>query len=425
MTEINDEQRIGLNLGDIINIVNNARPELNKTFLIDYIDDKKIKVINDESNYILNINEDLSIDDGSIDHIELLYRNPLEGYALQNNLIEGEWVDIYIDGKVITGEITNVEEDMIEVTSNEVIYIDFSYKGLPDGIIINRREKEIRPDSIPYKENFVENDEPDTDQQDYLIMKQFLEPEPVKPRYDTGDVYFGDYMNEVEEFYNVETKYKRYSIEEQTNDMIEDLLSSIPDDKRTRTVINGVNTMVERYVQLLKEFSIYDDEQNIVSSEKKGSNYKPLVHSLYKFKKSLFWIIPLAKNEKKNMIEDTDEKGDGTMEQLTELKLIIESYKSLDVENSYESLVKRLQSWFVPFSNLDFNDTGDIIVNKRVKDNFNVMINNLGDYKTKAVSCEQTCDYVKKQFLFMNYITYDSMLQPDSLFLNSLIKIVF
>lgn len=421
MSEINE--RIGLNLGDIINIINDTRPELNKTFLIEYIDDDKIKIVDDTDRYVLNINEDLSIDDGSIENIELLYRNPLEGYALQNNLTPGTWVTIYFNGNDVSGEIISLEEDMIEVmTPGGSIYIDFSYKGLPEDIISIEQIEKIEKTEIG--ELDLEN-EVDTEQQDYLIMKRHLEPEIVfKPKiHDADDIYFGDYMNEVVEYYNVDTKYKRYSLEEQTNDMLEDLLSVIPDDKRTRATINDVNTMVERYVQLLKEFSVYDDDHNIVSSEKKGSNYRPLVHSLYKFKKSLFWIIPVGKNVKKNMIEETDDKMNNTGEELNELKLIIESYKSLDVENSYESFVKRLQTWFVPFSSLDFNDTGDIIVNRRVKENFNVMINNLGDYQTKAVTCETMCEFIKKRFLFMNYITYNSMLQPDSLFLQSLITL--
>jgi hypothetical protein len=418
MSETNE--RIGLNLGDIINIINNERPELNRTFLIEYIDDNKIKIVDDKDRYILTINEDLSIDDGNIENIELLYRNPLEGYALQNNLTPGSWVTVYFDGNDVTGEIVSLEEDMIGImTPDGVIYIDFSYRGLPEDII--SIEHTERRDQMEMEMDQMDQ-EMDTDQGDYLIMKRDLEPEIVFKPVD-ADVYFGDYMDEVVEYYNVESKYKRYSLEEQTNDMVEDLLSVIPDDKRTRDAINSVNTMVERYVQLLKEFSIYDDDNNIVSSEKKGTNYRPLVHSLYKFKKSLFWIIPVAKNIKKNMIGDTDEKEDDTMEQLNELKLIIESYKSLDVENSYESFVKRLQSWFIPFLNLDFNDTGEIIINKRVKENFNVMINNLGNYETKAVTCDTTCEFIKKKFLFMNYITYNSMIQSDSLFLQSLITL--
>ena len=46
-------------------------------------------------------------------------------------------MDIYFEGDVpvvITGEITNLEEDMIEVRSfpeKEMLYINFAYKGIP------------------------------------------------------------------------------------------------------------------------------------------------------------------------------------------------------------------------------------------------------------------------------------------------------
>ena len=55
----------------------------------------------------------------------------------QNNLNVGVWVTIEFGGSIpllITGEITSVEEDMIEISQvdeDDKLYIDFGYKGLP------------------------------------------------------------------------------------------------------------------------------------------------------------------------------------------------------------------------------------------------------------------------------------------------------
>ena len=41
---------------------------------------------------------------------------------------------------VITGKITNIEEDQIEVNTfgeNDIIYVDFAYKGIPEDLPIS------------------------------------------------------------------------------------------------------------------------------------------------------------------------------------------------------------------------------------------------------------------------------------------------
>ena len=79
----------------------------------------------------LFINEDGEFNDESIERIELLHRNDKRGFARQNNLLPKTWVNIYIDNDtpfIVTGLITNLEEDMIEILTypdKKTIYIDF------------------------------------------------------------------------------------------------------------------------------------------------------------------------------------------------------------------------------------------------------------------------------------------------------------
>ena len=74
--------------------------------------------------------EQHQLKDESIQSIHLLSRSEEKGYAKQHNLVPSTWIDIHFGGDVpviITGEITNLEEDMIEITTfpaMEVIYID-------------------------------------------------------------------------------------------------------------------------------------------------------------------------------------------------------------------------------------------------------------------------------------------------------------
>ena len=120
------------------------------TFIITYIDPTKIKLVDVKSfeETQLNIKSDGTIGSGTISEIKIISRNPNEGFARQNDLVPGKWVNIYFGGEyptVITGEITNLEEDMIELrtTDDDTIYINFAYQGIPEKLPIETFE--IRP----------------------------------------------------------------------------------------------------------------------------------------------------------------------------------------------------------------------------------------------------------------------------------------
>ena len=88
---------------------------------------------------------DGNLNDESIESIEILSKPSHEGFARQNNLIPGTWITLQLGGDIpmtINGEITNLEEDMIEITlfpKKDMIYIDFAYKGIPKDMEIDRK----------------------------------------------------------------------------------------------------------------------------------------------------------------------------------------------------------------------------------------------------------------------------------------------
>ena len=109
----------------------------NKQFLVIYASETKITLINLNTLEELNlfINNEGELMDNTITDISLLSRDITPSYALQNNLTPKNWIDITFKGDVpsiVTGEITNLEEDMIEIKlypSNKLIYIDKTSKG--------------------------------------------------------------------------------------------------------------------------------------------------------------------------------------------------------------------------------------------------------------------------------------------------------
>ena len=159
----NEEEGILLKLGDIILITDPSNEILNNNiFLIEYIDKSKITLINSETfeKSVLQISSDGLIGDGNINSIKVISSNPKNGYARQNDLLPGTWINIYFGGEIptiITGKITNLEEDMIEIktTDNDIIYINFAYQGIPEDLPIETFE--IRP-AISDKEDELQEE---------------------------------------------------------------------------------------------------------------------------------------------------------------------------------------------------------------------------------------------------------------------------
>ena len=150
------DKEIFLELGDIIRINSETNKQLDKnSYYIEYLDENRMSIVdvNDMKENVLNIlNGNLT--DESIDSIEILSKSKEKGYARQNGLITGAWITIQMGGDVpftINGQITNLDEDMIEITKysdNKKLYIDFAYKGIPLTLPIET----IKPFEVPKKE---------------------------------------------------------------------------------------------------------------------------------------------------------------------------------------------------------------------------------------------------------------------------------
>ena len=180
-----DDTVLELQLGDVIRISNPLNENLNdQTFIIDYIDNSKAYLINVETleRLRLSIDKDGTIGDGNITRIAILSRSDTPSYARQNDLLPGKWINIYFEGDfpvIITGEITNLENDMIEIRTvdDDVIYINFDYKGLPENLPIQMIEIREKP-SQPLVQ--AEKEEPLEEIPELEVEKKFVEPEKIQ-----------------------------------------------------------------------------------------------------------------------------------------------------------------------------------------------------------------------------------------------------
>ena len=412
-----DDTLLELQLGDVIKITNPLNDNLNnQTFFIDYIDKSKTYLINTDTleRIRLSIDTDGTIGDGNITKIAFLSRNDTPSYAKQNDLLPGKWLNIYFEGDypvIITGLITNLENDMIEIKTidDDVIYINFDYKGLPEDLpiqMIELRDKPTQPLREQEKEEALEKiPELETE-------KTFVDPENIQLTIPVKDiknqirefivkadqVHFGDEVfGPMRDFVDVSSKGERYSIETQVSDLMDELLSTIPNPQRTPRVLNNIHIMIERFKQLREKFSQFDDYGNVERKLVKGAEYKPLIKNYFDdLNVNLYWILPVVKNYKYiyNGVNNDDDNDDvinvNLDKTLVDLKEIIENYKSNNMpsdQNKYAELYREIdKAYTVPFKELEDEDLNDTIYELKSKNNINVLINNLEDFYSSVYS---------------------------------------
>ena len=88
---------------------------------------------------------------------------------------------------------------------------------------------------------------------------------------DIDDIEISDEsLGEITEMVRVKESEKRFGIEAQTQDILDELLAEYPSDKRSRKVLNNIHNLIERFKQLRRKFSKFDETGNAESIIKKG-----------------------------------------------------------------------------------------------------------------------------------------------------------
>ncbi len=414
-----DDIEIELQLGDVIYIINPSNDNLNnQTFFIDYIDNSKAYLINTETfdRVKLKIGDNGILGDGNIKQIDILGRRDSPSYARQNGLTPGKWINIHFGGDfpvIITGEITNLEQDMIEVKTSDkdIIYINFDYKGLPENLPIDNieiREKPVEPKREI--EEIIEDDDdlaiPELEEEKKMIDAQQLQiavpTKNVKEQLreiilKADQIVFGDEdLGLIKQFVDVASKSKRYSIDEQVSDLLDDLLSTIPSAQRTPKVLNNIHTMIERFKQLRDFFSTFDQYGNVDGKISYGANYKPLKVWLEKFNTNLYWILPVVKNIKKVYdITDVDEENNDIINlnmtlDIKNMNELISNFNSNNLQgesSQYTALYSELAPYFTPFKLVDDETMNSgILIEKQINADINVAIDNLEDLYSSVFS---------------------------------------
>ena len=187
-----------------------------------------------------------------------------KGYARQNGLTPGNWITIEFGGDVpafFNGQITDLEQDMIELTvyeSGEKIYIDFEGKGIPLDLPIidirsfsppEKKSVSLDDDELQTPDEIDEDIIEDDDNELELIIDTEQLKENVKEIYINLDelTLEEEDLGEIEEVEIVDESQRRFGIETQTNDLLDELLAEVPSDKRTERILNNIHISIERF----------------------------------------------------------------------------------------------------------------------------------------------------------------------------------
>ena len=386
-------ESLSLELGDIIRIKAPTNAALNNNvFLIQYIDTGSIELVNDSSLAVTRITlRDGALDAEGIESIEILSRPEQKGYARQNGLVPGAWVSISFGGDTpitINGEIVSLEEDMVglkPVPPGPEIYIDFGYKGLPPDLHIEG----IRPFVPKQPEQAPPGDALEAAQIASALAAseaeaaQRKEEGPVEPAgadlpegplgqdaavedrvreilLDADQVVFVEDLGEITEFIPVSEEERRYGLTTQVNDLLDELLSTIPAARRTPKVLNRIHTTIERYKQLRAMFSVVGEDGEVTGVEVRGPEHKPLAESLSRLEVNVPWLVPLVRARAKIYdvpIDEDDDVSDVAPTTLaaaqTQIYDIVRQFRQNvvpDGENKYQFMFRELNPLLTPFA---------------------------------------------------------------------------
>lgn len=448
MSGQDDNNNITLELGDIIQIHSPTNPELHdETFFIFYLDETKIKITNISTflPHTLKLDEEGHITDESIRNIYLLNRSNERGYARQHLLLPKTWIDLHFGGEVptiITGEITNLEEDMIEITTFpdlEVIYVDFAYKGMPEeypldkinirakpaslekiASLVGLREEGMEPEEM---ENIETVDAESTIEYTETGESILRHPKDVQRKpsfretlhtlYSTSGIVYGEELEEIVQRVEIPEYQKRYGIETQANDMLDELLSEIPNIRRTKPVLDNIHLLIERFRELRNDFSTFDSNGNVIDAYKTDSSFKPMAEQLSKALNSHHkWILPVTAIRRKIYTsEDPETISDVLKTDLGEILRDDETTQNNYFKNrqrigdvpSYLGYYSKIHDSMKPFEEPAFPET-HFAPERDITEDLDTILQNQENFQSTAyVTSKDIKGYARRRFVIQRY----------------------
>ena len=367
MTSKVNPNNINLQLGDIIKLDAPSNMNLHeKIFIIDFINDKKINLKNEETSLTLEFKDNVFLEE-SIKKIDLLFRNDSPSYIEQNNIKIDKVISIYFGGKlpfVLNGKIVNIEDDMIEIQSipeKKIYYIDFAYSGIPENLNIEKiilRSSEEDISEIKKEDTTTDKDLLDDkvtlqnlkDYDDDLNVNDYTEFNEII----LDNIEFGERTEEI--FYNVEVpdNQKRYLLEEQLEDYLDNTLNVIKKENLDDNIKEQIILEAKRFKELRNLYSDFDFNKIPSMKEEKNIYYKPLKEKLLNLDKKYYWLMPIGIYKRNIFVDNADDDNDTNYTKneigkyIDDLNTINEKWRKKSSKDSlytYEKYINDLYSY--------------------------------------------------------------------------------
>ena len=315
-----------LQLGDIIRIVSPKDLTLHEqTFYVYFYDRKDILELIQTATFQMT---QLALKDGVlsntlIENILVLNRSHVKGFARQNGLIQGAWLELEFGGEhriIVTGQVTLLVEDMIQITTfpeEEILYIDFAYAGIPKNIPLKKICIRQKPISYKQKEELSSQQDDDSNNN----ADDAAEAEVRSEYNDLGELELDipaklnlekDYREDLHENLaeelsrmsssssssaeevNLKPHQIKYDVDVQMNELLDDFLFKLPEAKRTRNAMRELYIHVNRFKELREKCSLFDIHNQITGFQLRDpQHFKPLVDGLYNMDLKVPWILPV------------------------------------------------------------------------------------------------------------------------------------
>lgn len=387
--------------GDIILIISPENPFLHKKyFFINYIGKESIELIEKSSftKQSIGIDEqEGTLSDETIQQIKIVHRNEKKGFARQNNLLPGTFIEILFNTKIkkiITGKIINLEEDMIEVNvldTGNSIFIDFAYRGLPPQYKIDRIKILNPSDFESINENNVNIEQEEKGEELNETGKIFDYENNNNNLSNIENINFGENV-EFTETINVQISENdyRYTLKEQKESLLNDLLSSISTKDRSKRKIEKINKITNRFEQIILDYSNLNSNGNLVKNDFYDKDLPFYLNEDHNknFKKSLHFVIPCIKEIQKVYYLNTEDQEDEEEDNLDQLQL---EYPYLNLKSSFKREF------------IDFNEKITTFTSEDIDNNYNYYLNTLNDYlKPYIINKEENSELKLKPIYDIN-----------------------
>jgi hypothetical protein len=227
-----------LTYGSIITILSTDNKYDNKFFFVERLDDTELCLVDELNNKLILPLTNGSLEE-SITNITIVYK-PLGDYCKQNRLFEKQWIEIeFEDLNTVKGQITKITKNIEVKLKEQIIYLSV-FRGQPKGVLrITKISKPIN----------------------YEITKPTNEGEEVEDKLaeEINELEENAILGYVEEEKETGNIQYFYSIEQQTADLLEHLITYIPEEKRSPTALKKFLKIIKRYKELRNKYTDFTD----------------------------------------------------------------------------------------------------------------------------------------------------------------------